>query len=105
MSRFYTNPLLIAVPRFYTIQPLIAASRFYEEVPPFHWQAYLAMHPSARAIFRSDVIGFPCEVSPVTEPNAAKLPGLTLRVDFVCLRADGSAVRLHPSRGAEAQSS
>lgn len=74
-----------------------------EAVPLFHWQAYLAMHPSARAIFRSEVIGFLCEVFPEKEPNASKLPGMTLRVDFVCLRADNSAVRLHPSKGAEAK--
>ena len=74
-----------------------------EAVPMFHWQAYVALHPNARAIFRSDVIGFLCEVFPEKEPNAPKLSGLTLRVDFVCLRADGSAVRLHPSKGAEAK--
>ena len=74
-----------------------------EAVPMFHWQAYLAMHPSARAIFRSDVIGFLCEVFPEKEPNASKLLGLTLRVDFVCLRADDSAVRLHPSKVVEAK--
>ena len=74
-----------------------------EAVPLFHWQAYLAMHPSARAIFRSEVTGFLCEVFPEKEPNASKLLGLTLRVDFVCLRADNSAVRLHPSKGAEAK--
>lgn len=74
-----------------------------EAEPMFHWQAYLAMHSSARDIFRSEVIGFLCEVFPEREPNASKLPGLTLRADFVCLRADGSAVRLHPSKGAEAK--
>ena len=69
----------------------------------FHWQAHLANHPSARAIFRSAVNGFLCEVFPEKEPNASKLCGLSLRTDFACLRADGSAVRLHPSRCSEAQ--
>ena len=71
--------------------------------PMFHWQAYLAKHPDSRAIFRADVVGFLCEVFPQKEPNASKLLGLALRVDFVCLRADGTAVRLHPSTAAEAR--
>ena len=75
----------------------------FEKETRFHWQAYLAMHPSAQAIFSSAITGFLCETFPEKEPNAAKLPGLNLRTDFVCLRADGSAVRLHPSKGAEAK--
>ena len=54
------------------------------------------LHPGGRDICRSDVIGFLCEMFLEREPNASKLPGLALRVDFVCLRADGPAVRLHP---------
>jgi len=73
----------------------------FEAEPMFHWQAYLGKHPDSRAIFRADVVGFLCEVFPEKEPNASKMD-LTLRVDFVCLRADGTAVRLHPSTAAEA---
>ena len=32
-----------------------------------HWQADLAMHPIARARFRSEAIGFLCEVFPEKE--------------------------------------
>ena len=68
----------------------------------FHPQAYLGKHPDSRSIFRADVVGFLFEVFPEKEPNASKLSDLNLCVDFVCLRADGTAVWLHPSKAAEA---
>ena len=87
------------------LQNLCGAYVDFEAEPMFHWQAYLGKHPTSRAIFHADVIGFLCEVFPEKEPNASKLSDFTLRVNFVCLRADGTAVRLHPSTAAEATNS
>lgn len=72
----------------------------------FDWLSYLAMRSPSdlEKIFRSAVIAFSIEVFPEREPNAGKMPNHQFRADFVCLRADGTAVRLHPHKtGKDAQ--
>ena len=70
-----------------------------DEVAPFHWRAYLARHPQHRQIFSEPVLErFWAEVFPETDPSTND----QLRVDFVCQRLGGSAVRLHPHKDREA---
>ena len=72
-----------------------------DEMPHFHWRAHLGGHDYADDIFGSQgITDFFAEVFPEKDPNKKKLANLgliALRVDFVCKRTDGSAVRLHPS--------
>ena len=76
------------------------------EVPDFHWRAYLGGHDHADDIFGSQGItdffaeAFPDKVH--NKKNMANLGLITLRVDFVVTRRGGSAVRLHPSERKEA---
>ena len=65
----------------------------------FNWAAYLARHPERQKIFRSSITRFLAEVFPERDPSASCVG---LRVDFVCVRADGTAVRLHPHKHKEA---
>jgi hypothetical protein len=65
-----------------------------------HWSAYLANHPEANKIFRSPITGFFAETFPERDPSGRHVG---LRVDYVCMRADGSAVRLHPHKDKEAK--
>ena len=64
---------------------------------------YLAHHPQASEIFRSPITAFRAEVFDEKYPNSGKMGATPLRVDFVCIRADGSAVRLHPGKTTEAK--
>ena len=77
-----------------------------DEIPDFHGRAYLGGHDHAADIFASQGIpDFFAEAFPEKDPNKKKLASLgliTLRVDFVCKRTDGSAVRRHPSERKEA---
>ena len=69
----------------------------------FLWCAYLGRHPQAEEIFSSPVTSFYADAFPKKDPNSKKLVGnCGLRVDFVCVRADRSAVRLHPGQSREA---
>jgi hypothetical protein len=65
------------------------------------WVPYLANHPRASNIFRAPTEGFHAEAFPEEEPNSEKLENKPLRVDFVCTRVDGNAVRLHPEQSRE----
>ena len=67
------------------------------------WAVYLAHHPQAREIFRAPITAFHAEVFDEKDPNRGKMGNTPLHVDFVCTRADGSAVRLHPGQSMEAQ--
>ena len=79
---------------------------FKDVVPEFCWQGWLAGQAQARDIFESEagsdvcVINCFAEAFPEREPNSGKLPmdQSHFRVDFVCERSDGSAIRLHPSK-------
>jgi len=62
----------------------------------WHWPAYLAGHPEASKVFRSPVVDFIAEVFPEKDPSTCN-PSC-LRLDFVAIRKDGSAVRIHPHR-------
>ena len=44
-----------------------------EQIPEFHWRAYLAYHPKANEIFKSPVLSFFAEAFPEVDPNASKL--------------------------------
>ena len=59
----------------------------------FARSAHFALHTQAKQIFRTPIQEFAAEVFPEKDPSRAFI---TLRVDFVATRADGSAVRLHP---------
>ena len=72
------------------------------EIDVFDWPSYLANHSEAHKIFESKVIKFSVEVFPEKDPNADKLPNHKHRVDFVCSREDGTAVRLHPHKNGPA---
>ena len=67
------------------------------------WAVYLAHHPQAREIFREPITAFHAEVFDEKDPNRGKMESTPLRVDFVCTRADRSAVRLHPDQIKEAK--
>ena len=77
-----------------------------DEIPDFHWTAYLSCYDHADDIFGSQgITDFFAEAFPEKDPNKKKLANLgliTLRVDFVVTRRGGSAVRLHPSERKEA---
>ena len=77
-----------------------------DEIPDFHWRAYLGGHDHADDIFGSQgITDFFAEAFPEKDPNKKKLANLgliTLRVDFVAVRQDSAAVRLHPSERKEA---
>ena len=62
------------------------------------WAVYLAHHLQARDIFRAPITAFHAEVFHEKDPNIGKMGSTPLRVDFVCTRADGSTVRLHPGQ-------
>ena len=64
---------------------------------------YLAHHPQAHDIFRSAVVSFQAECFDEQDHNSEKMGRTPLRVDFVCTRADGSAVRLHQGKNMEAK--
>ena len=66
------------------------------------WAVYLAHHPQAREIFRKPITAFHAGVFDEKDPNRGKMERAPLRVDFVCTRADRSAVRLHPGQIKEA---
>ena len=66
------------------------------------WAVYLAHHPQACEIFREPITAFHAEVLDEKNPNRGKMRR-DLRVDFVCTRADGSAVRLHQGKNMEAK--
>ena len=81
--------------------------QFMEVVPEFRWQGWLAGQAQVEGIFKSketggDVSVISCfvEAFPEREPNSGKLPldQSHLRVDIVCERSDGSAIRLHPHK-------
>ena len=76
-------------------------------VTEFCWQGWLAGQEQAGDIFKSEdsgaevcVINSFAEAFPEREPNSGHLSMTQshLRVDFVCERSDGSAIRLHPSK-------
>lgn len=73
----------------------------------FSWEGWLAGQAQAGGIFKSketggevSVISCFVEAFPEREPNSGKLPlnQSHLRVDIVCERSDGSAIRLHPHK-------
>ena len=70
------------------------------ELTSFNYIAYLAAHPQGAKIFRSPITAFLVQVFPEKDPSRADVG---LRVDFVVMRQDGSAIRLHPHRSKEAQ--
>ena len=84
---------------------------FEDVVPEFCWQGWLAGQAQAEDIFKSKagdhirVINCFAEAFPEREPNAGQLPmdQTHLRVDIVCERSDGSAIRLHPSKDKDAR--
>ena len=57
----------------------------------FDWKAYLACREDFEDVVGPGVVGFQCIRFPWIDPNTNDK-----RVDFVVLRADGTAVRLHP---------
>ena len=65
----------------------------------FARSAHFALHAQAKQIFRTPIQEFAAEVFPEKDPSRAFI---TLRVDFVATRHDGSAVRLHPPKRKEA---
>ena len=65
----------------------------------FARSAHFALHTQAKQIFRTPIQEFAAEVFPEKDPSRAFI---TLRVDFVATRHDGSAVRLHPPKRKEA---
>ena len=60
----------------------------------------MAVHPQAEQIFWTPVQAFAAEVLPERDPSRADVG---LRADVVCNHADGTAVRIHPHEGKEAQ--
>ena len=68
----------------------------------FNWQAYLGQHPDRGLIFdhgRLRVDGFGIrQIAWIYDTNKSKA-----RVDFVALRSDRTAIRLHPSSNLEAK--
>ena len=81
--------------------------RLNDVVTKFCWQGWLAGQEQAADIFKSEergveicVINCFAEAFPEREPNSGRLSRTQshLRVDFVCERSDGSAIRLHPSK-------
>ena len=71
------------------------------------WRNYLACHPHSREVIGAGVVSFEARFINALEPNrvALKLPGTygQNRFDFVVRRADGTAVRLHPSEKHDAK--
>lgn len=67
---------------------------------------YVCSHPQSREIIGSGIQKFEGRFLNALEPNRVelKLPGPygQFRFDFVAVRADGTAVRLHPSRSRDA---
>ena len=70
------------------------------------WRCYMCSHPKAREIIGTGVVRFEARFLNSVEPNHAELglpePYGKHRFDFVALRADGSACRLHPSQRRDA---
>ena len=61
----------------------------------FNWQAYLSNRADREAVIGRGVVSFHFEMfTHIRDPNHNDEP----RADFVAIRADGSAVRLHPHR-------
>ena len=64
----------------------------------FDWVAYIASRPNAEEILESPIIDFRAEVFPELDPNRDKMPRNPYRVDLLCIRENGSGVRLHPHK-------
>ena len=87
-----------------------AAARKPQEVVDLtadsRWREYVCSHPHAREIIGSGVVSFEGRFLLGLEPNRAQLalppPYGDHRFDFVAVRADGTACRLHPGRAADA---
>ena len=58
----------------------------------------MAVQPRAEQILWTPIQEFAAEVFPERDPSRA---GVGLRVDVVCTRADGTAVRIHPRQWKE----
>lgn len=75
--------------------------------PFFDWKRYVCSHTYGFTIVGDGVVRFEGRYVNSPEPNARKLglPGRfgPWRFDFVVHRCDGSCVRLHPSKQAEAE--
>ncbi|MCP4242073.1 MAG: hypothetical protein GY772_16070, partial [bacterium] len=73
--------------------------------PAYAWRGYICGHRLARDIIGTGVTGFQARFLNALEPNRQSLalpaPYGQHRFDFVVLRRDGSAVRLHPGGSAE----
>ena len=72
----------------------------------FDWRGYVCQHPLAQEIVGPGISKFEGRFLNSLECNrhALRLPQPlgNQRFDFVALRTDGSAVRMHPSKKAEA---
>ena len=64
----------------------------------FDWVAYIASRPNAEEILEFPIIDFRAEVFPELDPNRDKMPRNPYRVDLLCIRENGSGVRLHPHK-------
>ena len=65
------------------------------------WRPYLCSHPHARMIIGNGIQNFEARFVNSMEPNRGTLklppPYGSFRFDFIAMRSDGSACRLHPS--------
>ena len=70
------------------------------------WREYICSHAEARRIIGPGITHFEGRFCNGLEPNRHQLnlppPFGHHRFDFICWRSDGTAVRLHPSRNADA---
>ena len=93
------------------VETRAAAARTRQEVVDLtadpKWREYVCSHPHAREIIGSGVVSFEGRFLSGLEPNRAQLalppPYGHHRFDFVAVRADGTACRLHPGGKADAK--
>ena len=70
------------------------------------WREYIASHPKAREIIGQGIVQFEARFLNCVDPNRESLnlppPFGEQRFDFIAVRGDGTACRLHPSRSNDA---